>query len=373
MFNWLILAAAVAFSLFVSLLARKLFEHHQHYRSVERIQRQIQMQQFFIHEQMMREEERLHRQMVEQGVMTPNMAHSVMAHGMNPIIQQRNTETEMTEASTPYDFYYKTNFDLSKDGRVYRNIPSNDIRLCSVCGTVIAHSAIQLHYSFAHPDWKPGVTMMAQQVREERVEKQNRERAARMLEERRRWEEHQRIELAQRESEQQERSQQQQARDIRVAVETEHQRLNQVEEALRTSREFRNAVETQADRLRAMEDFERNAQNGVFIEDITGRRVRFDPPQTLRDQIMSTRCVQCERNLPTLHDAWTAFDGTTPLCHECYRMREISGNRQPVENRGATATLSTFDEARRLLVEPDPEEAVRQSILAQLRVTEPGT
>ena len=35
--------------------------------------------------------------------------------------------------------------------------------------------------------------------------------------------------------------------------------------------------------------------------------------------------------------------------------------------------LSTFDEARRLLVEPDPEEAVRQSILAQLRVTEPGT
>ena len=116
MFNWLILAAAVAFSLFVSLLARKLFEHHQHYRSVERIQRQIQMQQFFIHEQMMREEERLHRQMVEQGVMTPNMAHSVMAHGMNPIIQQRNTETEMTEASTPHDFYYKTNFDLSKDG-----------------------------------------------------------------------------------------------------------------------------------------------------------------------------------------------------------------------------------------------------------------
>lgn len=372
MFNWLILAAAVAFSLFVSLLARKLFEHHQHYRSVERIQRQIQMQQFFIHEQMMREEERLHRQMVEQGVMSPNNFR-VMAHGMNPIIQQRNTETEMTEASSPHDFYYKTNFDLSRDGRVYRSIPSNDIRLCSVCGCVIAHSAIQLHYNFAHPDWKPGVTMMAQQVREERVEKQNRERAARMLEERRRWEEHQRIELAQRESEQQERSQQQQARDIRVAVETEHQRLNQVEEALRTSREFRNAVETQADRLRAMEDFERNAQNGVFIEDITGRRVRFDPPQTLRDQIMSTRCVQCERNLPTLHDAWTAFDGTTPLCHECYRMREISGNRQPVENRGATATLSTFDEARRLLVEPDPEEAVRQSILAQLRVTEPGT
>ena len=35
--------------------------------------------------------------------------------------------------------------------------------------------------------------------------------------------------------------------------------------------------------------------------------------------------------------------------------------------------LSTFDEARRLLVEPDPEEAVRQSILAQLRVTEPET
>jgi len=300
MFNWLILAAAVAFSLFVSLLARKLFEHHQHYRSVERIQRQIQMQQFFIHEQMMREEERLHRQMVEQGVMTPNMAHSVMAHGMNPIIQQRNTETEMTEASTPHDFYYKTNFDLSKDGRVYRNIPSNDIRLCSVCGTVIAHSAIQLHYNFAHPDWKPGVTMMAMQVREEKREQQNRDRAARMLEERRRWE-----------AEQQERRQQQQARDIRVEV-------------------------------------ERNTDNGVWIEEFGGRRIRVDPP-TLRDQIMSTRCVQCMRHLETLHDAWTAFDGTTPLCHECYRMREIS------ENRGATATLNAID------------EMVRHRITAQLR------
>ena len=31
---------------------------------------------------------------------------------------------------------------------------------------------------------------------------------------------------------------------------------------------------------------------------------------------MSTRCIQCMRDLPTLHDAWTAFDGTTPLCHE---------------------------------------------------------
>lgn len=350
MFNWLILAAAVAFSLFVSLLARRLFEHHQHYRSVERIQRQIQMQQFFMQDNLR------HRMMVEQGVMTPNEALALI-----PRARQRDTETEMTEASSPHDFYYKTNFDLSRDGRVYRSIPSGDIRLCSVCGCVIVQSAIQLHYSFAHPDWKPGVTMMAQQVREERVEKQNRERAARMLEERRRWEEHQRIGLAQRESEQQERSQQQQARDIRVAVETEHQRLNQVEEALRTSREFRNAVETQADRLRAMEDFERNAQNGVFIEDITGRRVRFDPPQTLRDQVMSTRCVQCMRHLATLHDAWTAFDGTTPLCHECYRMREISENRQPVENRGATATLNAID------------EMVRESIMAQLRETEPGT
>ena len=206
----------------------------------------------------------------------------------------------MTEASSPHDFYYKTNFDLSKDGRVYRNIPSNDIRLCSVCGTVIAHSAIQLHYNFAHPDWKPGVTMMAMQVREEKREQQNRDRAARMLEERRRWE-----------AEQQERRQQQQARDIRVEV-------------------------------------ERNTDNGVWIEEFGGRRIRVDPP-TLRDQIMSTRCVQCMRHLETLHDAWTAFDGTTPLCHECYRMREIS------ENRGATATLNAID------------EMVRHRITAQLR------
>jgi len=352
MFNWLILAAAVAFSLFISLLARKLFEHHQHYRSVERIQRQIQMQQFFMQDNLR------HRMMVEQGVMTPNNFR-VMAHGMNPTIQQAEyREPEMTEA-TPHDFYYKTNFDLSKDGRVYRNIPSNDIRLCSVCGTVITHSAIQLHYSFAHPDWKPGVKMMAQQVREEKAEQQNRERAARMLEERRRWEEHQRIGLAQREAEQQ-----QQARDIRVEV--EHQRLNQVEEALRTSSEFRTAIEAEADRLAGRlrgpisspimdrvtprrDDFERNAQNGVFMEEFGGRRIRFDSPQTLRDQIMSTRCIQCMRNLPTLHDAWTAFDGTTPLCHECYRMREIS------ENRGATATLNAID------------EMVRHRITAQLR------
>lgn len=337
MFNWLILAAAVAFSLFVSLLARKLFEHHQHYRSVERIQRQIQMQQFFM------QDDFRHRMMVEQGVITPNEALALI-----PRARQRDTETEMTdEASTPHDFYYKTNFDLSRDGRVYRNIPSNDIRLCSVCGTVITHSAIQLHYSFAHPDWKPGVKMMAQQAREDAQEERERARRQRrveiqaeMMNERRRWE-------------QQERSQQQQARDIRVEVEQPR---------------LRDLV-----RRNQMEDLERNAQSGVFIEEFGGRRIRVDPPQTLRDQVMSTRCVQCERNLPTLHDAWTAFDGTTPLCHECYRMREISENRQPVENRGATATLSTFDEARRLLVEPDPEEAVRQSILAQLRVTEPET
>lgn len=331
MFNWLILAAAVAFSLFVSLLARRLFEHHQHYRSVERIQRQIQMQQFFIHEQMMREEERL-RRMVEQGVMTPNNFR-VMAHGMNPTIQQAEyREPEMTEA-TPHDFYYNTNFDLSKDGRVYRNIPSNDIRLCSVCGTVIAHSAIQLHYNFAHPDWKPGVTMMAQQVREEKREKQNRERAARMLEERRRWEERQRQE------------------------ERDRHNRNQMEEVLRTTREFRNAVMDANGRVTRPSDFERNADNGVWIEEFGGQRIRFDSPQTLRDQIMSTRCIQCMRDLPTLHDAWTALDGTTPLCHECYRMREHSIR----DTRGATATLNAID------------EMVRERITAQLRETEPGT
>jgi len=370
--SWLIFSATLSLAFLLSLLISRLVAEYQHRKLLRKIQQRIRIQQRV-------EESNLHhRMMVEQGIMgVGDFRRWLDPRGipMEGIVRQ--DETDIFPGPRPREeameenqsVHSKITYRITDDGRSYWGINSSDIRLCSTCGCVTATEAMDLHYWHCHPEWKPGVKPIALVEREEESERNRHAEVERRRRQRSEWLER-------------ERQQFQQSRNIRVEVEQPSVPVNE------QRREFRAAVETLHDRAVHPADQPVVHQASGWVQlGMLGRIDNSDPREGLafRERVMETRCVQCMRHLPTLHDAWTALDGTTPLCHDCFRMRgtsfptradmglpEVIREDRP-ENRGATASLSTFDEARRLLAEPpDIDELVRQSIMAQLRVTEPG-